>query len=329
MTRSTSGIGFLAHLRLQERKSQSKPRIGKNVSLSEEVVHLGQDPFLAFPETDFSHIGETKDGTPELRNQLIGFFGPYGALPLNTTEEVARWVQAGDMAFVRFTDLFATRFQAFFYRAWSDTRAITQFDHGEGDRFSKYIGALIGNGTPAWQNRNETVDDLNTIAMSSLAMGRIKSPVRLQQMLQFDLHGDIHVQEHVPTWIKFEADSLNRLGMQGSTLGQDFIVGGRVQSVNEKIAVHIKTKSLAEYRAFLPGGHLYLRLKDIVTGYLNQSFEVDVALSLPADQMPPAVIGQSAELGWLANLTPAGAANDPDAKTTFLPAATYQLLDAA
>ncbi|SEW40023.1 type VI secretion system protein ImpH [Cognatiyoonia koreensis] len=325
----TIGVGFLARMRKLERKAQTKPRIGKNVSLKEEVLRLGQDPFLAFPETDFSHIGTDKDGKPELRNQLIGFFGPHGALPLNTTEEVARWVNAGDQAFVRFTDIFATRFQALFFRAWSDARAITQFDHNDGDRFSRYIGAIIGKGTPAWQKRTKAVDDTKSLAMASLAMGRVKSPMRLQQMLRYDLASDVHVEEHVPTWISFESDSLNRLGLRGSTLGRDCIVGSRVQSVNEKIAIHIRTKSLAEYRTYLPGGSAYLRLRDIVIEYLNQSFEVDVKLSLPANQMAPAVIGKSAELGWMASLTPNDAANDPELAKKYLPAASYQLTDAA
>lgn len=322
---SVAGKGFLAYMRKLEQRAQDKPRIGKNLSLKDEVVHLGQDPFLAFPQSDFSRISTAKDNKPELRNQIIGFFGPYGALPLNTTEEVARWVSAGDMAFVRFTDIFATRFQSLYFRAWADSRAITQFDHDDGDRFSTYVAALIGKGTPAWQRRTKHVDDTNSLALAPLSVGRIKSPVRLQQMLRYDLKVDVKVEEHVPTWITFETDSLNMLGMQGSTLGRDCIVGGRVQSVNEKIKIHIRTKTLAEYRTYLPGGTAYLRLKDIVAEYLNQTFEVAVALSLPADQMPPAIIGKSAELGWMANLTPKNAANH----TQYLPAATYQLHDAA
>lgn len=326
-TKPLNGVGFLALMRKLERQAQNKPRIGKNVSMKEEVVSLGQDPFLAFPKTDFSHIGTTKEGKPELRNQLIGFFGPHGALPLNTTEEVTRWVNAGDMAFVRFTDIFSTRFQSLYFRAWSDARAITQFDHTDGDRFSKYIGAILGKGTPAWQNRTEAVSDTNGLALASLAMGRVKSPMRLQQMLQYDLRSDIHVEEHVPTWISFEPDSMQMLGMQGSTLGRDCIVGARVQSVNEKIAIHIRTQTLDEYRTYLPGGRSYLRLRDIVAEYLNQTFEVDVALSLPADQMAPAVIGQSAELGWMASLTPKDAAND--GPSAYLPAAKFQLMAVA
>ncbi len=324
MTQEARPVGFLALLRRLEREATGKPRIGKSTTLAQEIARIGQDPFLAFPYSDMSEIKKGKDGRLDIRNQIIGFFGPHGALPLNTTEEVLRWAQSGDMAFVRFTDIFATRFQQLFFRAWSDARAITQFDHEDDDSFSRYVGALIGIGTPAWQNRGN-VPDTNRLSMAALGVGRVKSPIKLQQMLRFDLDAAITIDEHVPTWIDFEADSRNMLGQQGSTLGQDCFLGARAQSINEKITIQIHAKTLAEYKEFLPGGPSHVRMLDIVNGYLGRTFEVSVALSLPAEAFEPAIIGKSAELGWMATLTP-----DPTPPPgTYLPGATYALGQAA
>ncbi len=317
-------VGYLALLRKLERDADGKPRIGRNTTMAEEVATIGQDPFLAFPGSDMSDIRRDKAGRPDLRNQIIGFFGPHGALPLNTTEEVLRWAQSGDLAFVRFTDLFATRFQQLFFRAWSDARAITQFDHPDDDRFARYVAALIGIATPAWAERGE-IPDANRLAMASLGIGRVKSPVKLQQMLRYDLGAAIGIDEHVPTWIDFEADSLSQLGQQGSTLGRDCFLGSRAQTINEKITIRVRAHTLAEYRDFLPGGAAHTRMLDIVNGYLGRSFEVAVALSLPADAFAPAVVGKSAELGWMATLTP----EPPPPPGTFLTGATYTLSAAA
>ncbi len=317
-------VGYLALLRKLERESAGKPRIGRNTTMAEELATIGQDPFLAFPETDLSDIRQDKAGRPDLRNQIIGFFGPHGALPLNTTEEVLRWAQSGDLAFVKFTDIFATRFQQMFFRAWSDARAITQFDHEDDDRFSQYVGALIGIGTPAWADRGH-IPDTNRLGMASLGIGRVKSPVKLQQMLRYDLGAAIDIEEHVPTWIAFEGDSLNRLGQQGSTLGRDCFLGSRAQSVNEKIMIQIRARTLAEYRAFLPGGASHTRMLDIVNGYLGRTFEVGVALTLPAEEFEPAVIGKSTEVGWMASLAPEPA----PPPGTYLPGATFALNTAA
>jgi type VI secretion system protein ImpH len=322
--REIESLGFLAYLRLLERRARGKPRIGKNATMKQEIVTIGQDPYLAFPETDLSDIDREKPDRPNVRSRVIGLFGPYGALPLNTTEEVYRWVKKGDIAFVRFTDVFATRFQQLFFRSWSDARAITQFDHETGDHFLTYVGAVTGIGTPAFQNR-DSVPDINKLAMTPLAMGRVKSPVRLQQMLRLDLKAHVSVEEHIPTWIMFEPDGQNRVGMRGSTLGRDLFLGARVQSVSEKIRLHIRTRTLAEYRAFLPGGPSHARLRDIVKWYLGQMFEVDVALTLPASEMRPAQLGKTTELGWMANLP---AAVPPDPKS-YVSGATYALSEAA
>jgi type VI secretion system protein ImpH len=319
----TESWGFLVFLRQMERRARGKPRIGKNLTLKDEIVTIGQDPSLAFPETDLSAIDG--DGRrPMLRNRILGFFGPQGALPLTTTEEVSRWVDRGDRSFVAFTDIFAARFLQLFFRAWSDARAITQFDHESGDRFRTYIAALVGTGTPAFQNR-DPLPEINRTALAPLALGRIRSPRRLRQMIGLDLGVGVDVDEHCLSWMLLEQDATNRLGQRGSALGRDIYLGGRVATVNDRILVRLHVRTLAEYRAYLPGGALHKRLLAIVRWYLGQSVEVDVALSLPVAEMPPAVLGQSTELGWIASLAPAPA-TDPDARVT---GARYALMAAA
>jgi type VI secretion system protein ImpH len=308
--------GFLALLRLMERKARGKPRIGKNATLKEEAVMIGQDPSLAFQVQDVSAIEPGKRQI--VRNNIIGFYGPHGALPLNTTEEVKRWLERGDKAFVAFTDVFATRYLQLFYRAWSDTRAITQFDHEEGDRFRHYVGSLIGMGTEGFQNR-DILPDINKLYLAPLAMGRVHSPRRLKQMLEIDLKADVDIEEHCLSWMVLEPDNVNRLGQIGSTLGRDMYLGSKVPTVNDKIRLNLRTRSLNEYRDFLPGGALHARLQALVRWYLGRSVDVEVQLSLPADQMPGAVLGRTAELGWLASLAP------PANRTGNVPGAHYTL----
>ncbi|MGL5010385.1 MAG: type VI secretion system baseplate subunit TssG [Paracoccaceae bacterium] len=316
MPNAPDSYGFLALMRLMERKARGKPRVGKNTTLKEESVSIGQDPSLAFPTHDVSAIEAGK--RPQVRNNILGFYGPQGALPLNTTEEVARWLDRGDRAFVAFTDVFATRFLQLFYRSWSDARAITQFDHEEGDRFRHFIGALIGMGTPGFQNR-DVFPDINKVYLAPLVIGRVHSPKRLEQMLQIDLGADVQIDEHMLSWMVLEDDNRNRLGQIGSTLGRDMYLGARVPTVNDKIRLNLRTRNLPEYRSFLPGGTLHARLQAIVRWYLGRGVDVDVQLSLPADQMPAAVLGKTAELGWMANLAP------PANRTGLLPGASYTL----
>ena len=298
-------LGFLSFLRHLERHATGKPRIGKNATLREEIVTTGQDPFMAFAKNDIAEIVDRPNKPLRLRSPILGFFGPHGALPLNTTEEVYRWARNGDDAFVRFSDIFATRFQQLFFRSWSDARAVTQFDHEAGDRFRIYLGALGGVATPAFFER-DALDDTTRLTLISLYSGRVKSPVRLRQMIEAYL-GDrlrVEVEEHVPSWLVMEPASENRLGQRGSSLGRNMHLGNRVQSVNEKIRLNVRIDTLEAYRRLLPGGDDHARLRDIVHWYLGKTLECDVALSLPADQVPPAQIGASAELGYMACIAP-------------------------
>lgn len=308
--------GYLALMRVMERRAKGRPRIGKNTTLKEEIVSIGQDPSLAFPVSDISDI--STDNRPEVRNNILGFYGPQGALPLNTTEEVKRWLDRGDRAFIGFTDIFATRFLQLFFRSWSDVRAITQFDHDGSDRFRNYIGALMGMGTPAFHGR-DVLPDINKIYLAPLAMGRVRSPRRLEQMIEIDLCADVRIDEHMLSWMVLEPDNTNRLGQIGSTLGRNMYVGARVPTVNDKIRITVRTRSLREYRDFLPGGALHARLHALVRWYVGRSVDVDVALAIPAHEMPAAVLGKSTELGWLASLAP------PANRTGLVPGASYSL----
>ncbi|MCK0122303.1 type VI secretion system baseplate subunit TssG [Loktanella sp. F6476L] len=318
--RDLRAIGYLNYLRQLERKNPDKPRIGKNATLAQEIVRIGQDPSMSFPEADFSRIDDHRSGKPSARNAFLGFFGGHGAMPLDQTEEVYRWAMMGDMAYVEFTDIFATRFQQLYFRAWSDGRAITQFDHPGDDRFGRALGSLVGIGTQAYTGRDD-LHDINKLALAPLSVGRVKSPVKLQQMLEQDMGADVHVEEFVPTWVIFEPDNHSMLGQNGSTLGRDMVLGGRAQSVQDKIQINIATKSNAEYRSFLPGGESHARLESIVAWYLGMSCEMEVVLTLPADAVEPAVLGKSAELGWMAALPPA----QPYAIDEKIKGATYAL----
>lgn len=296
-------FGFLAVLREMERTHADKPRVGQNSVLKDEIVAIGQDPFMEFASANVTEFVERPGRRGRLNTRFLGFYGPQGALPLNTTAEVHGWLNANDPSFARFTDVFAGRYLQLFYRAWADARAITQFDHPAGDRFQSYIGALAGLGTPAFMNRDH-VPDIAKLPLVALFTGRIKSAVRLRQMLELLLKVHVEIEEHVPSWMNFEPQDLTRVGVAGSHLGQNMHLGSRVPAVNEKICIHVRTESLEQYRSFLPGGDNFTRLADIVLWYLGVSIETDVSLTLPASEVPAAQLGQQTALGWTGWISP-------------------------
>ncbi len=300
----TGEAGFLALLRRLEREGGGRPRIGRSIRRAQDIVDIGQDPQLAFPAEEISAVTPTDNARTNIRAQFMGFFGPQGALPLNTTEEVLRWQEEGEEAFVRFTDILSARFYQLFFRAWSDAHAITQHDRPDEDRFGTYVAAVAGIGSPAFQN-HDSFPDIARLPLVPIFGGRVRSAVRLRQMLASYFGYDVDIAEHLPCWLEFEADDMRGLG-QGGGLGQDVYLGARLQSVNEKICIRVKLPDAAEYRNFLPGQPRHLRLADLVFWYLGKCVEVDLALLLPPDAIPPARLGGDAAIGWLAAMRPEG-----------------------
>jgi type VI secretion system protein ImpH len=286
-----------------ERTAADKPRIGDSTVAAEEIVDLGQDPFLEFPASNLSSYEERPSGIPRVLSRFLGFFGPQGALPLNTTVEAYSWLRGRDPSFARFTDIFSNRFLQLFYRAWADARPIVHHGRPKEDRFFRYVGAFAGIGSDAFARRG-SIEDIAKVGFAGLAGAQVRSAARLARLIRGVFGVDVTIEERVGTWLAFEPADRAALGASGSTLGQDAYLGGRVYSISDKIRVRIRAEDLAQYRRFLPTGDMFDNLTDLIFFYIGFRFEFDVQLALPARHAPPVRLGRSGQLGWTAWVAP-------------------------
>jgi type VI secretion system protein ImpH len=296
------GWGFLSLMRHLERRAGNKPRVGENLRVRDEIAQMGQDPYLHFPDSDLSDV-DLSATPPVVRPRFLGLFGPFGPLPTPITREAAHWQANGDNAFVRFADMLTVRFQQLFYRSWSDARAITQFDHPSGGRFPDQLRAFTGDAGLPHRDKG-VVDDTVRVRYTALAMGRVKSPVKLREMLKAHFEVPVRIEEFVASWLPFAPEDLSKLGQQGMTLGQNLRAGRRARSLGETLTLHLDCRDLAQFKGFLPGRPQARELQDLVSGYLGPFFDVNVALWLPKDAIAPAQLGQNMELGWMSALQP-------------------------
>lgn len=294
---------FFSTMRELERSSPDKPRIGDNSVLSEEIVSLGQDPFLEFPASNLTGYETNADGVPKVRTRFLGYFGPQGALPLSTTVEAHHWLLQHDPSFVHFTDIFANRFLQLFFRAWSDARPIAQADRPDADRFIRFIGSFTGTGSEAFLDRDQ-VEDIAKVSFAGLTGSRIKSAARLRQLIESILQVAAAIEERVGSWLVFEVSDQMTLGARHSGLGVDAALGMRAYSINDKIRIRITANSLAQYRRLLPAGDLSDKLADLVFYYLGHRSDFDVELGIAAELAPPVRLGVSGELGWTSWMAP-------------------------
>jgi type VI secretion system protein ImpH len=300
------GTDFLKALRELERSAPSRPKIGDSAVVAEEVVLLGQDPFIEFPASNVTEFSDPPGQVPVLRSRFLGFFGPQGALPLNTTIDAYQWAfgrDRHDPSFARFIDIFANRFLQLFFRAWADARPIAQHDRPDQDRFADYVGVFGGIGVASLKNR-DSLDDVAKLPFCGLVNAQAKSAARLRQLIRGVFHVEVDVEERVGTWLTFEPSDRLLLGQGDATLGIDTYLGDRVYSINDKICIVIRAPDLRQYRRFLPNGELFDSLADLVFFYIGHRFEFDVRLALPARAAPAVRLGQSGELGWTAWIAP-------------------------
>jgi len=298
------------------------PRIGKSRRLMEDIVRFGQDPSSEFAPSTIERA--TRDGMGDLvlLERFLGLLGPQGALPAPYTDEAIMWGLKGEDSFPRFLDVFNNRFIQLFFRAWADARPIVQHDRPDDDRFLAYLGSEIGIGSPIYRGLDRIDDRLKLLYAGQMAP-KSKSAARLKDLITGVFGVKVEIDQCVGTWLHLDRDdqlSLGGLGPGGAgRLGADTIVGAKVYSVSDKIRIRIYTRSLDEYRRFLPPTRTKPnpwteKLFDLIDFYLGLEIEYEIELALPkrcasAVQMDG---GNSATLGHIGWLKPAAEEADED-----------------
>jgi type VI secretion system protein ImpH len=294
---------FFTMMRRLERTFPDRPRIGESASLRDELVLLGQDPFMDFPASNLTRVEQTERGQIRVYVKFLGLLGPQGALPLATTEEAHTWWLMRDDAFVRFLDILNHRFLQLFFRAWADARPIVQHDRPDADRFITYVGAMIGVGSPPYRNL-DTVPDAAKMAFAGLISAQAKSASRLRALISglFDVR--VEIEQFVGTRLMIEERERSRLGRNNSALGVDTVIGAAVFTVQDKICIRIYTSSLAEYLRFLPTGDRCEPLADAVFFYIGDQLDWEVELALPSREVEPIKVSRFGQLGWTTWMAP-------------------------
>jgi type VI secretion system protein ImpH len=294
---------FYTTLRRFEREQSDKPRIGNSATINDDIVKLGQNPYLEFPASNLESFKRREDGRFEVLVRFLGLMGPQGALPLTVTAEAHEWFLARDDAFARFLDLFNNRFLQLFYRAWADARPIAQHERPLEDRFAVYIGSMIGLGTRIYRDL-DTIVDAQKLAFAGLMSPAAKSASRLEALILGTTGLTAEVYEFVGTRLIVAPEDRTRIGQANATLGAELMAGAGVYSVNDKIRIRVRAASMEEYTRTLPRGELAEPLVDMVYFYTGETIEWDVEVSIPSRELRPAQLGTFGALGWTTWLNP-------------------------
>lgn len=293
-------------------RPSAKPRIGRSASLAQELVRLGQDTYLEFPDSNLARVTLAEGMPPSILVRFLGLLGPQGALPNATTEEALGYVLARDESFPRFLDLFNHRFLQLFFRAWADSRPIVQNDRHDDDSFVAYVGAPCGLGSPVFHDLDSVADDAK-LSFAGLLAPAARGASRLAAMLTGLLGVNVEVDEFVGFRLELDDTELTRLGRNNARIGADTMLGRTSLSAQDKFRVRLFAADMPQYRRFLPSGDLAEPLADLVYFYMGDEFDWDAELALPAGKVEPVRLSRSGQLGWTTWLSP----NWADTETTL------------
>ena len=291
---------FYQALRRIECAYPDRPRIGEARRPQDDPIRFGQDPSLAFATSTLTAFVPGEEGhPPRLIESFFGLFGPNGPLPLHLTEFARdRLRNAGDRTMVRFLDVFHHRMISLFYRAWARAQPTVTRDRADNDRFSLYLGALVGLAVPSLHGR-DSVPDAAKLSFAGLLGRQAKNAEGLESILRAFFRVPVKIEPLVAHWMMLPEELYTRLGQRGSSqLGGTAVLGNRVWDLQSKFRVVIGPLSADQYERFLPGQGSYQRLADWIRNYAGYEFKWDCRLVLKRDEVPPLMLGYTGKLGW-------------------------------
>jgi type VI secretion system protein ImpH len=291
---------FFQALRRLEALFPGKPRYGAALRPTDEPVRLAQEPSLSFAPATLSSFqpptGASRYARMEVR--FFGLLGPNGPLPLHLTEYAReRLMHANDRTFARFLDMFHHRFLALFYRAWAQAQPTVSLDRPRDDRFSGYVGALLGLGAPGMRNRDAAPDHAK-LFYSGLLSRHVRNSDGLAALLSGFFRIPVRVEQFVGHWLTLPVRDRTRLAGREGSLGGGAMLGSRVWDRQHKFRIWIGPLDLAQYESFLPGGSAIAKMVAWVRQYVNFELDWDLRLVLVRAEVPQIRVGQYGRLGW-------------------------------
>lgn len=287
-------------LRWLDAKHPELPPLGRSPNADLEPLRVGQEPSLAFAQTQLHAFDPGKEGRrPRLSILGFGLFGPNGPLPIHLTEYARERVLNHDDTFVQFANILHHRFTLLFYRAWADVQSTASLDRPGDDRFGRYSASLIHLGETSVRDRDAVADHAKLFVSGHLVR-QTRNAEGLERILATFFRARVRVEQWAWQWLALAREQRTRLGAQrdAEQLGIGAVAGEKVPDVQSRFRIRLGPLSLAEYESHLPGGTPFAQMLAWLRNYIGFELAWDVRLVLRRAEVPRATIGGSVRLGW-------------------------------
>lgn len=304
-------LDYFAAMRRLEALAAPQPRWGEAARPVAEPLRIGQSASLSFAPASIEQFEAPTGGaaTWRMRQPFFSYLGPNGPLPIHLSELVRdRAHNHGDTTWLAFLDAFLHRFALHFYRAWTRPRPAVGLDRPGDDPWRRWVGSLVGVGTPARQGRDAIPDDAR-LHFSGWLARRVHCAEGVEAVIGGYFNVATRLERWVGHWLVIAPQERSRLtgiaaadGGAAQRLG-GVVLGHRVWDRQHAVRLHLGPLSLARYRQFLPTGSALPALRGWMQQLLGDELHWDAQLILDQDEVPPTRLGQhlgnAPRLGWV------------------------------
>ena len=273
----------------------------ENTLIGESIFRFFTNPKINFPVGDIEQLIILEEDGREVFQFLVNFLGLQGSsgpLPGSVLDEIAEEHNNNPIQSI-YLDFFNHHLITVFHQIWRKYKYYIKFNSNFSDNYSRNIMNLLG------VSRDFIKFTHLNWHKIFYHLGIIQSGIRTKEALTsiiqhyFDLH-DISLEEHVRKIVEVEVEQKNQVGIKNVMLGENFILGDKVESFSNKFRVNINNLNLDEFHQFLPNTKKYRQLQELIRFLLKDPLPYDVLLGLHPNTKSTFILGKdnSSFLGW-------------------------------
>lgn len=297
---------FFTAVRLIERLTHARPRIGEDGPVDQEALVFRHDTSFSFRPNDISAIRYREDERPaeerlrgkhsryEITTCVLGLSGADSPLPLYHAADLIQETET-TAPMRAFLDLFHNRLTALFYRARNKYDWPYEFTSGARDVLSRRVLAMAGVDVEAEQS-DGTLTRAELLRLAGLLAyggGTARSLENsLAELLAPALEGaPLRLEQFTGGWVTFDPSQRIELGKANSAIGDSFVLGTRALHPANRARVVIGPITPTQAREFAPGGEQFARVRELTAKICGEPIGFELELLVAEDAYPPFVIG--------------------------------------
>lgn len=233
---------------------------------------------LGFPKSDIQSIEAKEGGGYRMSANFLGLYGVDSPLPTFYTEDLLHQQSDGFGVNREFLDIFAQSLYPLFFRAWLKPQVSLRVIEFEDSRMLDILYSLVGIPEPKRYLRQPGISSLLNCA--ALYSQQIRSAAGLQAVIEATFSSVVvEVKQLQRVMVQIPLDQKLLLGVQACILGETSHLGSHCQSMGG-VTISLEEVDTEMFRALLPGGIQFERLRFLVDYYLIEPLPVRVELSL-------------------------------------------------